>query len=154
MVNIQGKIESGTQIIFNKTLYHYGYKQSKKYFICILINDSHKSANFWNQIIEHIPRSGLIDPETINPHKLRYKSLKHAPDCLFGKLRIKDFNDVPHFPKRKNNIKLNLNEYIFYPNGERNIRWCCKTIQKAIYIPIDINQTNKQFSVTVQQKFM
>ena len=43
--------------------------------------------------------SGLIFPETIDTHYLFYQCSKHGPDFLFGKLRIKDFNDEPHFTK-------------------------------------------------------
>ena len=44
--------------------------------------------------------SGVIDPETINPQDLCYQCCKHGPDCLFGKIRIKDFNYEPHFPNK------------------------------------------------------
>ena len=54
--------------------------------------------------------SGVIDPETINPHELCYQCSKYGPDCLFGKLRIKYFNDEPHFPQKSKNIKSNQNE--------------------------------------------
>ena len=53
---------------------------------------------FYYQINGKIPRSCVIDPETINSHDLCYECSKHGPDCLFGKLRINDFNDEPHFP--------------------------------------------------------
>ena len=33
----------------------------------------------------------------MNPNDLCYQCFKHGPDCLFGKLKIKDFNDEPHF---------------------------------------------------------
>ena len=44
--------------------------------------------------------SGLIDSETIYPRDLCYQCSKQDPDFLFGKLRIKDFNDEPHFTER------------------------------------------------------
>ena len=56
--------------------------------------------------------SAVIDPETINTHEFCYQCSIHGPDCLFGKLRIKDFNDEPHFSIKQINIKSNLNEYV------------------------------------------
>ena len=41
--------------------------------------------------------AGKIDPEKINPHDVCYQCSKHGPDFLFGKLRIEDFIDEPHF---------------------------------------------------------
>ena len=41
---------------------------------------------------------------------------------------------------------------LFRTNDERNIRICDKSIHKAMIIPIDIYQTNKKLSVTVQPK--
>ena len=35
----------------------------------------------------------------MNPHDLCHQCSKHGPDCVFGKLRIKDFDDEPHIPK-------------------------------------------------------
>ena len=55
---------------------------------------------FLNQIIGKIPRSGVINSETINPCDLCYQCFKNGLDCLFGKFRIKDFNNEPHFPER------------------------------------------------------
>ena len=52
-----------------------------------------------NQIYGEIPRSDVIDTETLNHYELCYQCSKHGPFCLFGKLRIKDFNDEPHFPR-------------------------------------------------------
>ena len=45
--------------------------------------------------------SGVIYPETINPRDLFHQCSKNGPDCLFILLRIKDFNDEPHFPDYK-----------------------------------------------------
>ena len=45
-----------------------------------------------------IPRSGVIDQETINSHELYYQCSKDGPDFLFGKLRIRDSRDETHFP--------------------------------------------------------
>ena len=52
-----------------------------------------------NQTNGKIPRSGVTDPETINLHDFFYQCSKYVPGCLFGKLRIEDFNDEPNFPK-------------------------------------------------------
>ena len=65
-----------------------------------MINTTHDNVTFLNQINFKIPRSGVIDPETINPHDLCYKCSKHGPDYLFYKFRIKDFNDEPNFPQK------------------------------------------------------
>ena len=53
-----------------------------------------------NPINGEILMSGIIDPETINPHDLCYQCSKHGPDCLFCRLMIKDFNDEPNFTER------------------------------------------------------
>ena len=66
-----------------------------------MIKNTHKNVDFYNTIIGAIPRSGVIDPGTINPNDLCYKWSKHGPYCLYGKLRNKDFNDEPHFPLKK-----------------------------------------------------
>ena len=55
--------------------------------------------HFSNQINGKIPGSGVVDPETINPHDLCYQCSKYGPNLLFVKLRIKDFNDEPHLTK-------------------------------------------------------
>ena len=55
---------------------------------------------FFNQIIGKMPRSDAIYPETIDLNDSCYQCSKHCSDCLLGKLRIKDFNGEPHFPKR------------------------------------------------------
>ena len=55
---------------------------------------------FNNQVNWEIPSIGVIDPETINTHDLCYQCSKYGPDCLVGKLKIKDFNDEPHFPEK------------------------------------------------------
>ena len=51
-----------------------------------------------------IPRSGVIDPETINTHYLCYQCSKHGQDVLLGKLRIKGCNDEPHVLQKKQKI--------------------------------------------------
>ena len=50
-----------------------------------LINTSHNIVRFLNQINGKIPRSGVIDTKTINPHDSFYQCYKHGPDFLFGK---------------------------------------------------------------------
>ena len=55
-----------------------------------------------NQNNEEIPRSGLIDLETINPHYLCHQCSKHDPIFLFVKFIIRYFNDEPHFLERIN----------------------------------------------------
>ena len=41
---------------------------------------------------------------------------------------------------------------LFNTNDERKRKICDKIIHKAMIIPVDIHQTNKKFSVTVQPK--
>ena len=41
-----GKVKDGTPIIFNKILYHYWYKELRKHFSDICINNSHKNVHF------------------------------------------------------------------------------------------------------------
>ena len=53
-------------------------------FSPILINTTHNNAHFKNKIIEKIPRSGVIDTETINPHDLCYRCFKPGPDFYLG----------------------------------------------------------------------
>ena len=62
-----------------------------------MINTTHKNANFQNQINVEIPRSGIIDPEIVNPDDLCYQCQKNGPDIFDGKLMNKYFNDEPHF---------------------------------------------------------
>ena len=47
-----------------------------------------------------IPRNGVIDQKTKDPHGLCYQCSKYGPDVLFGKLRIGDYRDEPHFPEK------------------------------------------------------
>ena len=118
-----------------------------------MINTTDNNEQFLNQINGKIPRSGTIDPETINPRYLFYQCSKHGPDCLFGKLRIKVFNDEPYFPEI---IKLILSQIqmntLFKTNDERKIMICYKSIHKAMIITADTHQTNKIFSFTVSPK--
>ena len=79
-------------------MYSSWYKELRTNFSPILINTSHKNVHFKNRINGGIPRSGVIDPETINPHDLCYQCSKHGTYFLLGKWKIKDFNDEPHFP--------------------------------------------------------
>ena len=70
-------------------------------------------------------------------------------------MRIKDFNDEPHFPER---IKLISNEIImnmmFKTNDERKRRRCDKIIHKATIIPAGIHQNNKKIMLQFNQKCM
>ena len=89
----------------------------------------------------------------INPCDFCYQCSKHFPDCLFGKLRIKDFNDEPHFPNKRQlisgQIKINILSKAKYV---RKRRICDRKIHKAIKIPVDIHEKNKKFTVTFQPK--
>ena len=112
----------------------------KESFSPIFINTSHKNVRFSNQIIGKITRSGLIGPETINPREFCYQISKHGPDCFFGKLWIKDFNDEPHFPNIKQlisgQIKMNM---LFKTKGVIKRRICDRKIHKAMRILVDIH---------------
>ena len=44
------------------------------------MNTTHKNVHIFNQNNGEIPRSGVIDPETINPRDLCYQCSKHGPD--------------------------------------------------------------------------
>ena len=84
-----------------------------------------------------IPRSGVIDPVTINSRYSCYQCSKHGPDCLFDQLRGKGFNDEPHFPTilklMSSQIQMNM---LFNTNYETKRRRCDKTIHKAMRIPV------------------
>ena len=118
-----------------------------------MINTTHKNVHFFNQINGKIPSSGVIDPEKISYHDLCYQCYKHGPDFLFGKFRIKYFNDEPRFPERiesiSSEIKMNT---VFRTIDERKRRRCDKIINKAIKIPVYIRQTNKKVYATFQPK--
>ena len=65
--------------------------------------------------------------------------LKHDPDCLFGKLRIKDFNDEPHFPNKKYKKSSRIEMIMLYKNrGVTKIRRCATKIHKAMRTLVDI----------------
>ena len=58
----------------------YWYKELRNHFSPILINTTPKNVHFKNKINGKIPRSVVIDSETINPHDLCYQCYKHGPD--------------------------------------------------------------------------
>ena len=89
------------------------------------MNTSHNNVHFLNQINGKIPRSGVIDPETINSHDFCYQCSKHGLDCLFGKLRIKYFNDEPYFPNKKQLISCQIKmNRLFKTEAVRKRRRC------------------------------
>ena len=96
-----------------------------------MINTKHNNVYFKNQINGDIPRSGSIDPDTINPHDLCYQCYKHGPDCLFSKLSIRGLNDEPHFPEKiiliSSQIQINT---LFKTNDGRKIRICDRIIHR------------------------
>ena len=118
-----------------------------------MINTSHHNVHYFNQNIGKIPRSGVIDTETINPHDLCYQCYKHGPDCLFGKLSIKDFNDEAHFTNTfvliLSQIQMNM---LFKTKYERKRRIRDRNIHKSTRITVGIHETIKKFTVTVQPK--
>ena len=101
----------------------------------------------------NIPRSGVIDPETINTHDLCYRCSKHGPDGLFGKSRIRDFNYELNFTEIINLISslIQINT-LFKTKDKIKRRICDKIIHTAMIITVDIHKMNKKFSVTVQPK--
>ena len=63
----------------------------------------------------------------MNPHDLCYHCSKHGINCLFGKFRIKDSNDEPHFPERTESISILIQmNSLFKTNGERKRMRCEK----------------------------
>ena len=110
---LTGNVENCSTIIFNKTIYSSWYKYLRTRFSPILVNTSQTNVHFLNQMNGKFPRRGVIDQETININDLCYQCYKHGPDCLFGKLRMNNFNDEPHFPNKNINIRLNQNEYVY-----------------------------------------
>ena len=68
-------------------------------------------------------------------------------------MRIKDFNDEPHFTERTTLISSQIQLNMFLTTYEkRKIRRRNKIIRKAMVISVDIHQMNKKFSATVQPK--
>ena len=105
-------------------------------------NTTHKNIRYKNN--GEIPRSDVIYPKTINPHKLFYQCSKYGPDCLFSKLMIKDFNDKPHFSKKgKISGRTQMNT-LLNNNHEEEIKRCDKIIHKAMRVLVEIHQTNKK----------
>ena len=89
----------------------------------------------------------------MSTHDLCYQCYKHGPGCLFGKFRIKDFNDEPHSPQiiKLVSSQININS-LFNTNYERKIRKCDKRIHKDMIITVEINQTNKSYLLQFNQK--
>ena len=105
-----------------------------------------------NQINGTITRSVAIDPETINHNKLCYRCSNNGPDCLYGKLRIKDLTMKHIFPiKSSISIQIQMN-MLFQTKDERKIRISDSNIHKAMGIPVDIHETNENLTVIVQQQ--
>ena len=106
-----------------------------------------------NQTNGKTHRFGVTDIETINPTGLCYQCSKHGPDCLFGKLSIKNFNDEPHFSNKKqllsSQIQMNM---LFKTKDEIKIRRCDRNIHKAMIIPVDIHETNKKLLLQFNQR--
>ena len=72
---------------------------------------------------------------------------------LFGKLRIKDLNDEPHLPNKKQLISSQIKMYMLFKTKDvRKRRKFDRKIHKAVRITVDINEKNKRFTVTVQPK--
>ena len=65
-----------------------------------MIYNTHNNVHFLNQINGKIPRNGVIDKNTINPHDLYYQCSKDGPDFLFVKLGIRDCGYEPLFPEK------------------------------------------------------
>ena len=112
------KVENGTPIIFNKSLYNYFFKELKNKISPILINTTNKNVHVLNQINWKILRSGVTYIETINSHDLCYQSSKYGTYCLYGKSRIKDFNDEPHFPERIKLISSKIQINTLFKNND------------------------------------
>ena len=87
----------------------------------------------------------------MNPHDLCYQCYKHGTDFLFGKSRIKYFNDEPQYLKRIKSISSRTQTNTFFETNDKiKRRRCDESILKVMIIPVDIHQTNKNLSFTVQ----
>ena len=74
-----------------------------------MIDTTHNNAHFLNQINGNIPRSGLIDQQTINPCDLFYQCSKDGPDFLFGKFGIGDSRYEAHILEKETYYHENTN---------------------------------------------
>ena len=61
----------------------------------------------------------------IKPHDLCYQCSKHGPDCLFGNLRIKNFNYETPFPNKKQLLSSRI---------EMNMLLNTKDVRKEVYV--------------------
>ena len=71
---------------------------------------------FFLQINGKIPRSGVINQETINPHDLCYQCSKYGPDVLFCKLRIRSSRYDPCLPSKIKLLSIQINMNILFNN--------------------------------------
>ena len=51
----RGKVENGTPIIFNKTLYNFWYKELRNNFLPLLINTTHNNVHFKIKLMGILP---------------------------------------------------------------------------------------------------
>ena len=78
----------------------------------------------------NIYRRGVIDQQTINSCDLCYRFSKDGPDFSFGKLRIRDSRDEPHFPAKRKSLSCQIQMNTLFKNNDgikrrkfnRNIR--------------------------------
>ena len=77
------KVPNGTPSIFNKSLYHFWYKELRNHFSPLMINTTPKYVDFLNQNNREITKSGVIDQQTINPQYLCYQCSKDGQYFLF-----------------------------------------------------------------------
>ena len=82
-------------------------------------------TSFKNQINEKIPRSGVIDQQTINPHDLCYQCSKDTPEFLSGKLIIRDCIDEPCFPVKMKSLlyKIQINTLLKNNDGSKRSKY-------------------------------
>ena len=89
----------------------------------------------------------------MNPNDLCYQCFKHGPDCLFGKLKIKDFNDEPHFSYI---LKLISSQIQINKLLKTNYEWKRSifdiSIHKAMRIPVDVHKKMKSSLLQFNQK--
>ena len=64
-----GKIQNGTPSIFDKSIYHCWYKESRNKFSPVMIDTTHNNVRLEKKTNRNIPRIGVIDQQTINIHE-------------------------------------------------------------------------------------
>ena len=83
-----------------------------------MIDTTHNNIHFSNQIIRRITRSGVIDQEKINLSDLCYQCYRFVSEFLFGKLRIRDYREEPHFPAKISLLSSQIQMNTLFKNND------------------------------------